>query len=281
MNEAPVRLFPIVCVGLLAFCTTTTQASLKPAAPRTVIDLNGPWQVEQGDLAISPETYGHSVPVPGLVDMAQPGFADVGKKSAKRAAFWYRRTFLVGGKILDVAILKIHKAKYGSKVWVNGQLVGEHLPCFTPAYLDVKAALRGDGQENELVIRLGADRESMPQDMPTGWDFEKYLYIPGIYDSVELILTGKPYIRNVQVVPDIEAKQVRVVAEIECGGNSVDAVVTCKVTVAGTSEVAGEAKATISPSIDRAISVVVVASSRRGSLGSAAAGSHHYTRKRH
>ncbi|MBC8876022.1 MAG: hypothetical protein H8E44_41890 [Planctomycetes bacterium] len=246
MNTVPLRLIPVMYVGLLAFCTTPTQASLKPAAPRTVINLNGSWQVEQGDLATPPETYSHSVPVPGLVDMAQPEFTDVGKKSPKRAAFWYRRTFKVDGKIPEVAILKIHKAKYGSKVWMNGQLVGEHLPCFTPAYLDVNAALRGNGQENELVIRLGTDRESMPQDMPTGWDFEKYLYIPGIYDSVELILTGKPYIRNVQVVPDIETKQLRVVAEVDCGDNSVGAVVTGKVTAAGTSEVVGEAKATLS-----------------------------------
>jgi hypothetical protein len=33
--------------------------------------------------------------------------------------------------------------------------------------------------------------------MPTGWDFEKYLFTPGIYDSVELILTSAPYIVKV------------------------------------------------------------------------------------
>ena len=54
-----------------------------------------------------------------------------------------------------------------------------------------------------MIVRLGADRESLPKDVPTGWDFEKYLFIPGIYDSVELILTGAPYVVNVQTVPDI------------------------------------------------------------------------------
>jgi hypothetical protein len=44
------------------------------------------------------------------------------------------------------------------------------------------------------VIRVGADRESIPVDTPSGWDFEKYLYIPGIYDSVELVLCGSPRI---------------------------------------------------------------------------------------
>ncbi|MHC4118757.1 MAG: hypothetical protein ACYSWO_14755, partial [Planctomycetota bacterium] len=54
--------------------------------------------------------------------------------------------------------------------------------------------------------------------MPTGWDFEKYLYIPGIYDSVELILTGSPYISNVQTVPDVGNERVKVVAEIDTPG---------------------------------------------------------------
>ena len=78
----------------------------------------------------------------------------------------------------------------------------------------MKPYLKGDGQANELVIRVGANRESLPEGMPNGWDFEKYLFIPGIYDSVELILTGAPYVVNVQTVPDVPGKAVRVVAEI-------------------------------------------------------------------
>jgi len=81
--------------------------------------------------------------------------------------------------------------------------------------LDVRPFLRAAGQQNELIVRVGADRESLPEGMPTGWDFEKYLYIPGIYDSVELILTGAPYIERVQTVPDIKQSKVKVVAEIE------------------------------------------------------------------
>jgi beta-galactosidase len=192
---------------------------------RRVINLNGTWQVAEGSMESAPAEFEHRVPVPGLIDMAQPAFADVGKKSDKRQAFWYLRSFKVEGAIPPVALLKIHKAKYGTKVWLNGQLVGEHLPCFTPALLDVKQFLKGSGQENQLMIRVGADRASRPTDLPSGWDFEKYLYLPGIYDSVELILTGEPYIKNIQVVPDIESHQVRVLAELQAS-----AVTTCPIT---------------------------------------------------
>ncbi len=192
-----------------------SRTAVKDIGGRQIINLDGMWEIAQGSMDSMPDSFRHKVPVPGLVDMAKPAFDEVGKKSEKRQAFWYRRTFTVKGKIPDVAILKIHKAKYGTKVFLNSELAGEHLPCFTPALLDVKKFLKGSGGENELIVRVGADRESMPKDMPGGWDFEKYLYIPGIYDSVELILTGAPYISNVQVAPQLEDNTVRIESLIQ------------------------------------------------------------------
>ncbi|MPY87906.1 MAG: hypothetical protein GEU99_08300 [Luteitalea sp.] len=210
------------------------SATAQPNQPlRRIVDLNGIWQVAEGQMATVPTTFPRTVPVPGLIDMAAPGFEDVGKASDRREAFWYRRTFRVDGEIPARAVLKINKAKYGSKVFLNGQLVGEHLPSFTPGYFDVSSFLNGDGAENELTVGLGAHRESLPEGQPGGWDFEKYRYIPGIYDDVRLILTGEPYIVNVQTVPDIEAEVVRVVAEIEPAPSST--VIDLKAEVAETS----------------------------------------------
>jgi beta-galactosidase len=198
----------------LAGCDQAARQEMPESGGRFVIDLNGTWEIAEGGMDSVPAVFERKVPVPGLVDMAEPAFEEVGKKSPRRQAFWYRRTFALDKAVPEVAILKIHKARYGTKVFLNGSLVGEHLPCFTPALLDVRPFLKSEGQKNELVVRVGADRESLPEGMPTGWDFEKYLYIPGIYDSVELILTGAPYIERVQTVPDIERSKVKVVAEI-------------------------------------------------------------------
>jgi len=205
-----------VLLSVSGGCGQPKQAGTPaPRVGRLVIDLNGTWEIAEGDMDSVPGSFERKVPVPGLVDMAEPAFEEVGKKSPRRQAFWYRRTFTVDTAVPGVALLKIHKAKYGTKVFLNGSLVGEHLPCFTPALLDVRPFLKGDKQPNELIVRVGADRESLPEGMPTGWDFEKYLYIPGIYDSVELILTDPPYIAHVQTVPDIKQRKVKVVAEIE------------------------------------------------------------------
>jgi hypothetical protein len=103
---------------------------------------------------------------------------------------------------------------FGTRVYLNGQMVGEHVPCFTPGWFDVRPFLRGGGQDNELIIRVGASPENLPAGVANGFDFEKKVYTPGIYDSVELILAGSPEIVRVQTVPDIEGHAVRVVATL-------------------------------------------------------------------
>ena len=51
---------------------------------------------------------------------------------------------------------------------------------------------------------LGPAGAQFLSDMPDGFDYEKVRYISGIFDNVDLILSGTPYIQNVQVAPDIE-----------------------------------------------------------------------------
>ena len=214
---------------------------------RRIVSLNGEWEVAQVAMDAVPTDFDRRVPVPGLLDMAQPPFAEVGTKrsAAHRSAFWYRRSFTLSGSIPAAVRLKIHKALYGVRVLLNGRLVGEHLPCFTPAEFDVRPFLAQPGKANELLIRVGADRGELPKGLPDGTDPEKLVYNPGIYDSVELILSGLPRVANVQTVPDIEAKTVRVVAEIE-GADGKPAKVTCVVREAKSGRVAGSAEASAS-----------------------------------
>ncbi len=199
----------VIVVGLVYGAAAQEQ--------RRTVSLNGEWEIAEGGMDQRPEGFGHRVVVPGLVDMAKPAFAEVGVKSRLREAFWYRKVFEVKEAVPAVARLKVHKAAYGSRVWVNGREVGEHLGSFTPAYYDVKGVLKQGS--NEVVVRVGAWRESVPPTVPAGWDYEKIKYIPGIFDSVELILSGAPSIVNVQTVPDMEKKRVGVHAWVRGGGD--------------------------------------------------------------
>jgi hypothetical protein len=186
------------------------------AGRRRGILLDGIWEVAEGGLDVMPDKFVRKVPVPGLVDMADPIFVEPGpavaerhlsqQKDPRRDAFWYRRTFELTEPVPHVAILKIGKAMFGTRVFLNGKLLGDHLPCFTPGFFDAKAALTSG--TNTLIVRIGADRGAVVGRVESGHDGEKDRYIPGIFDSVELILSGTPYIQNVQVVPDIDSHSI-------------------------------------------------------------------------
>lgn len=223
-------------------------------SPRQVLKLDGTWQVAEGKLDQQPTVFDHTIPVPGLLDMATPPFESPGSTVAlesrqkpsrpadpRREAFWYRRTFRLDGPLPPVALLKVNKACYGTKVFVNGQFVGEHAPNFTPGWFDVRSCLKAGG-ENELVIRVGASLAQVPPQITDGYDIEKSRYIPGIYDSVQLILSGTPHIVNVQTVPDVERKSVRAVIELANDGKDSKTVTSrCVVREKKSGKIVGEA----------------------------------------
>src|SRR4029078_760026 len=203
---------------IFSFSIIIINANAQQTHKRDIISLNGPWQIADGKKDVIPKSFHHTIQVPGLVSLASPSFINAGPKvknrdslfqyDTLREAFWYRRIFAVQRSIPAVAILQICKAMFGTKVYLNGKDLGEHLPCFTPGFFNVKGVLRTG--KNELIVRIGSSRNSIPLSIPNGFDFEKERYIPGIYDNVELILSGTPHIINVQAVPDITGKQLRV-----------------------------------------------------------------------
>ena len=208
---------------------TLVNAATPPS--RHTLSLDGQWQIAEGSLDREPVSFNRTVPVPGLVSLAQPAFTDPGagvkdrhdveQKDPRRDAYWYRRTFRLNEAIPVVATLKIGKAMFGTRVILNGKTIGDHTPSFTPGYFDVRTALTPG--ENELIVRVGADRAALPPGLPDGFDFEKTRYIPGIFDSVELILSGTPHITNVQIAPDFNNARVRVAAQVRNAGAPTEA----------------------------------------------------------
>lgn len=197
-------------------------------AQRTEISLNGSWQITKTDISAGlPSNYSSTVPVPGLIDMAKPVLDEPYKGTFVKnlgngnssymynnSVYWYRRTFSLQNIPAGIIQLKLNKSMFHTRVFVNGKFAGENFYCFTPSYFDIKPFIKSSGGENELVISVGC-RNNMPDTICHGDDFEKVLFAPGIYDDVKIIVSGFPHIKNIQTVPDIQNKQLRVVTEID------------------------------------------------------------------
>jgi hypothetical protein len=235
-------------VFLLLFVLCSSYQSF---SQRKEISLNGIWEITKtSNTQTSPGFFKSEIQVPGLVDMAVPAIdtlpdfsgqtlqlavaqTDVKPSKTDNAIqtiprdeswyyndviYWYKRKFILNEPVRNIALLKINKAMYHTKVYVNGKFAGENLYNFSPTIVDVLPFLNPQGEENELIISVGS-RNNLPATVIRGDDFEKFFFIPGIYDDVTLILSATPFISNVQVVPDIENSRLKVVAEVNTSDN--------------------------------------------------------------
>ena len=202
---------------LFLFVVVTLSGCARFNAERKILSLNGTWEfAESRSFGEIPLDFNRSVPVPGLIDMVAAPAPDTPYVDK---VYWCRKTFRIDKDLPEVVLLKIYKAMYHTKVFLNGKPAGENFYCFTPATFDVRKFLNPNGVENELIIGVGC-QNNLPDTILNGHDQERVNYIPGIYDNVELQLTGYPYITNIQTAPDPDEKKIRINAIIKTNGKS-------------------------------------------------------------
>jgi len=181
---------------------------------RKILSLNGTWEfTATGSFDEIPAEFDRSVPVPGLIDMASPS----PDTPYVNKVYWYKKRFVIDGHLPEVALLKIYKSMYHTKVYLNNKPAGGNLYCFTPTLLDIRALLNPEGMDNELIIGVGC-QNNLPDTVLNGHDQERINYIPGIYDNVEVQLSGYPYIAGIQTAPDIDRKRIRINAQFDTAG---------------------------------------------------------------
>ena len=146
-----------------------------------------------------------------------------------------------------VALLKISKAQFGTVAWLNGRKLGEYAGCFSASYFHLENAIRWD-EANELLVRIGAHPAVLPDNYPTGSDFEKIKWTPGIYDSVSVFFCDNPLIETIQVAPRVESGEIIVQTKMEnCGKEAVTAQLSHSVrTWKGDQQVASSAREAVS-----------------------------------
>jgi len=176
---------------------------------RIQFSLNGVWQFQPGAMEQIPAQWSHTIPVPALVDIAEPAY-----DWQRHDYHWYRQLFaLPPENHRALVFLKIAQAMFGTEVWLNGRHLGGDIACYTSQEYDLREAVKFDA-ENELFVRVGA-KHTLPPESAVGKDQEKALFIPGIWGDVNLIFCGNPRIKLVQVIPHIDKLQVEARLTVE------------------------------------------------------------------
>jgi len=193
---------------------------------RRVVSLNGTW-----DLVFDPKNRGrregwwkrfpprpHRAPVPGVWERVQPGYDGVG---------WYRTRFArpavpAGGRVQ----LRFHALQYYGEVWLNGERLGDHEGGWTPFSFEIGRRLR---DENELIVRVVNPPSDRPlegfrvgaplnqSDLPVGkaaW----YFNFGGLWQGVDLLVTGPSRIEEVFVQPRLRERRADVACRLAAGG---------------------------------------------------------------
>lgn len=259
---------------------TLKNGEVKKIGNRTIVNLNGTWQIGESVGADEIATaFDHVAPVPGLLTTAEPAFKDIGafesrtlqyaKKNwvqctggvvslpvdeealnsyygrslQERNYFWCKRTF-VAPDAHQRAELVVLKARFGSKVWLNGKEVGSNDSSFVSARYDVTGQINWGG-ENELIIRIGAHLGVMPEGILNMEDHEHEKWYPGIWDDVELYCYNTAAVRSVQFAPKIDPKEVLIETEVEnLADQAAEITVTHVIKTQDMSAVVAEAKET-------------------------------------
>ena len=208
-------------------------------AKRKRYSLDGIWNFKQGEYVpgVDPRLSTEDLMV------VPSSFNDVAVESEKRYFIgdnWYERTFAVPSFESDEElVLRFGSVTHQAKVYVNGQLLGEHIGGFTPFEVRIPEELT---REKELLISVCAnnilDHTTLPvgnyseEKLPDGtvkkkvsenFDFFNYA---GIQRPVQLLVLPKARIEDIVVTYDVHENDATVKVVVEHTANGGTAKVT-------------------------------------------------------
>ncbi len=173
------------------------------------INLNGLW-----DYAIEPKEQGRPEKFEGqlLVPFAlESSLSGVKRPLTPEQRLWYRRTFTAPPLKNKRLLLHFGAVDWRTEVFVNGVKAGEHEGGYDPFTFDITAALK-NSSEQELIVSVWDPTDTLLH--PRGKQSLKpegiwYTAVSGIWQTVWLESVPSAYISNVSLIPDLDAKQLR------------------------------------------------------------------------
>ena len=209
-----------------------TSNAPRPEFPRPQFDrgdanwlnLNGPWDY-QTDRGLSGEQRGYQNDAPFTETITVPfcresELSGIGDKDFCECV-WYRKTLTLPAEWAGKRVLfHVGACDYYTKVWVNGQYMGDHIGGYVAFSFDITKALK----EGENAITLGVWDHLRNGAQPGGKQSMlyhshgcSYTRTTGIWQTTWLECVPTDYIASTKYYPDIERKKL-VIEALVTGG---------------------------------------------------------------
>jgi beta-galactosidase/beta-glucuronidase len=204
---------------LSPWAAQVSPASVLPKYPRPQmqrdlwLNLNGLWDYRIAPVAEpKPKQYDGEILVPFPAESALSGVA---RRVGKDNNLWYRRTFrLPRGFNNKTLLLHFGAVDWRCEVFINGRSAGKHEGGYDSFSFDITPFLTRN-QDQEIVVSVWDPSDEGPQ--PRGKQVKDpnsiwYTPVTGIWQTVWLEPVNSAYIANIKVTPDVDRKQVHVIA---------------------------------------------------------------------
>jgi hypothetical protein len=125
---------------------------------------------------------------------------------------WFEREFTVASKHRGRRIAAVFcGVNYYAKVWINGQLAGQHEGGYIPFDVDLTRFVRFD-EPNTITVKVTDPKHQLEN--PVGYQQIEFERMSGIWRQVWIETTGPTYVSDIYVAPDIDASLARVQVEV-------------------------------------------------------------------
>jgi hypothetical protein len=199
------------------FAADVSPEKVHPEYPRPQMvrsqwrSLNGLWDLQvTGKDEKRPERYAEQILVPFPIESALSG---VGRRVKPGERLWYRRTFDVPAEWKGQRVLLHFGAvDWESVVFLNSKEIASHRGGYDPFTIDLTEHLKPEGQQTLMVAVRDATTDGKQPVGKQALKPEGIWYTPtsGIWQTVWIEAVAQTYIERFRVVPDLEAKGVRI-----------------------------------------------------------------------
>lgn len=186
------------------------------------ICLNGEWDFEFDDNNIgqmqkwykSDKKFSGKINVPFAFQSKLSGIND----TTFHDIVWYKRKFKVPNKWLDDRIiLNFGAVDYRSKIYINGEMVGEHEGGHTSFSFDVTSYLTGNEEEITVYVEDPSEDETIPRGKQYWKEKSEsiwYTRTTGIWQSVWIEPINEINISNIKFMPDVDKGNINIEFEL-------------------------------------------------------------------